>query len=468
MHIKSVDLLKDPKSLETFGLTISILLESFIHLASKVELILVGKGDRLAIINHSKRMIYMSSLPLLLFYLSAVVISGVLYFGPYTPNAAKYETASDQDTYGDGYRSRNVAEAATGVSYGHDTMGSEWSIADLPLALCFIGYIFDVVHRGFHKLMKFDPKKRDVRDHFVPNNIDFQIHRYGEFTMLVLGESVLSLLIVDTTESKMYYFIACIGILNVIVIQAMKFDSEPSHADDHCLWRGVKASYWYSLLIQVLSMGLIGFGVSYKTMLSSVYENHVEFEDEDTSRRSSRSLAAAAPVTFRSIAALFCGCLCVVLISIELLSTSHKGFMETYKFLFRHDGSGLWKLHWRRVVVSLTKLSLLIFTATVPRWIVDDSLEALVGIGFGVSILFSLSRIIDWGYETDHHGVKKLIHAINIATQINLITLAGSNALSMSGKKPGENNKISSGNEKDYSNDNDDDDIEQGPIVYNA
>jgi hypothetical protein len=96
----------------------------------------------------------------------------------------------------------------------------------------------------------------------------------------------------------------------------------------------------------------------------------------------------------------------------------------------------------------------------------------LVGIGFGVSILFSLSRIIDWGYETDHHGVKKLIHAINIATQINLITLAGSNVLSMSGKNNKNKNKNSSGNEKEYSNDDDDAaaaaDIEQGPIAYNA
>jgi len=42
----------------------------------------------------------------------------------------------------------------------------------------------------------------------VPTNIDFTIHRYGEWTMLMLGEDILSLrtfkdiVIYDTLEAK--------------------------------------------------------------------------------------------------------------------------------------------------------------------------------------------------------------------------------------------------------------------------
>jgi hypothetical protein len=50
----------------------------------------------------------------------------------------------------------------------------------------------------------------------VPVNIDFVIHRYGEWVMLLLGESILSLLIVEVTEGSDYYFTLFAGVLSVI------------------------------------------------------------------------------------------------------------------------------------------------------------------------------------------------------------------------------------------------------------
>lgn len=96
----------------------------------------------------------------------------------------------------------------------------------------------------------------------------------------MLGEAVLSLLVVETTELSNYYVTACVGILNVVVIQALKFDNEPSNANNHSLWRGVKAAYVYSLLIQLLSISLIGFGVSFKVMLATIYKSG-DYEDEN-------------------------------------------------------------------------------------------------------------------------------------------------------------------------------------------
>jgi hypothetical protein len=78
------------------------------------------------------------------------------------------------------------------------------------------------------------------------------------------------LLIVGTGEVEEYYANAAVGSLTIIVIQLLKYESEPSHADGHDLWRSMFAAQLFSVLIQLLSMRLTAFGVSYKIMLSKV------------------------------------------------------------------------------------------------------------------------------------------------------------------------------------------------------
>ena len=106
---------------------------------------------------------------------------------------------------------------------------------------------------------------------------DYVIHRYGEWCLLMIGEGILSLLIVETTESKDYYVITTFGILSTIFIQILKFESEPSHAEGHALWRNLLNAMCYGYLIQVLSMALIAFGVSYKgkSMLICLFQSGV-------------------------------------------------------------------------------------------------------------------------------------------------------------------------------------------------
>ena len=41
------------------------------------------------------------------------------------------------------------------------------------------------------------------------------IHRYGEWILLMIGEGILSLLIVETVEVGDYYLITAFGILTV-------------------------------------------------------------------------------------------------------------------------------------------------------------------------------------------------------------------------------------------------------------
>ena len=72
----------------------------------------------------------------------------------------------------------------------------------------------------------------DVRNWYVPTNIDYLIHRYGEFVMLMIGEGVLSLLIVQTTND---YTAVIFGMLTMIFIFVLKVESEPTDSSNHAL-----------------------------------------------------------------------------------------------------------------------------------------------------------------------------------------------------------------------------------------
>ena len=81
---------------------------------------------------------------------------------------------------------------------------------------------------------------KNVEETRVPFSIEFIIHRYGEFAMLILGEGVLSLVIVDhsaTSEYTEYYVTFFLGVLSVILMQFLFFKSQPSHATHHALQR---------------------------------------------------------------------------------------------------------------------------------------------------------------------------------------------------------------------------------------
>lgn len=80
----------------------------------------------------------------------------------------------------------------------------------------------------------------------VPMNIDYAIHRYGEWTMLMLGETVLSLLIVGVYVEHGFYKIVYCGILTISLLNTMHFRSQPHHADDHAMRRKMERGISFS------------------------------------------------------------------------------------------------------------------------------------------------------------------------------------------------------------------------------
>ena len=67
----------------------------------------------------------------------------------------------------------------------------------------------------------------------------------------MLGESILSLLIVEVTGQKECYVTFYCGILSVVLLQYMHFRSQPHDPDHHAMRRTKEAGFLFSRLIYI-------------------------------------------------------------------------------------------------------------------------------------------------------------------------------------------------------------------------
>ena len=73
--------------------------------------------------------------------------------------------------------------------------GIQWTIGDVPILLCTGVYFINIVFTLFRKYTSVNRQGQDIREHFVPNNIDYMIHRYGEWIMYVYENLTLVLIL---------------------------------------------------------------------------------------------------------------------------------------------------------------------------------------------------------------------------------------------------------------------------------
>ena len=93
------------------------------------------------------------------------------------------------------------------------------------------------------------------------------------FFLVVLGESVLSLVIVDDIakdNDRKYYLVFFWGVLGAIFLQILYFKSQPLDVSHHALRRSRLGGIAFNFLVQFYSAALILVGVSYKMMLTEV------------------------------------------------------------------------------------------------------------------------------------------------------------------------------------------------------
>jgi len=327
----------------------------------------IGERPLLAIVGR-RDMLYKSIMTA--FNAAACIYAGVQYFG------AEGEVIKDDDHHDD---HRFLAEAV-GSSESYYTSENRrknnipiWLIITGPYVYFAVSYIlvmFCMPGNGGHKKIT------------IPTNIEFSIHRFGEWTMLMLGESILSLLIVDIQEEWEYYKTFFAGILSVVLMQYLHFKSQPHHPDEHAMRRSKNGAFLFNVMNQFYSAALVVMGVSYKMFL---YE--YTYSGESDSHRSlhhldGRHLAGGGATQFdtedrrQRIANLFTGALCVAWVSSDIMLLAHKGIKGNMN-RFSCESKILGGL---RVLVVLARLGLIIFVATLSQYQTDPVLVAEAGL----------------------------------------------------------------------------------------
>lgn len=221
----------------------------------------------------------------------------------------------------------------------------------------------------------------------IPMNINYCIHRYGEWTMLMLGESILSLLIVDVTGNGVdSYATFYVGILSVILLQYLHFRSQPHHPDEHAMRRKKEAGLGFSYLMQIYSAALILLGTCYKMFLYEyVYEEYENSHRMMLFEPMARLLAGGDGGALKydvedrqqRIANFFCASLAIVWFCQDLMMIMHKGLKDNMgRCRCPHTG----KMRAVSVGLTMARVGLVVFIATLRGYITDPLLLSVIGL----------------------------------------------------------------------------------------
>lgn len=204
--------------------------------------------------------------------------------------------------------------------------------------------------------------------------------------MLMLGESILSLLIVDAPEDTNYYVTFYAGILTVILLQYLHFRSQPHHADAHAIRRNKDAAMIWRGMFMVYSISLVCVGVSYKLFM-------YEFTYDDEHRRLEKSLwgdlherwlaggggdSSLTPEERRqSSANVFCTSMALVWFCQDFMLFLHNGYHKMQgKCYCEHTH----KVKIKAAILLFLRLCLLVFIATLSQYETDPDHLALAGL----------------------------------------------------------------------------------------
>ena len=228
----------NPASVSVMMFTLTMLLELIMSMGLGLELYYKAIGDKISIKNHTLDDFRFGNGALFALYLAAFIIAAVQYVqsskgqeGGLHPSVDDSAVTTYENETNDGKEHRVLGGTSHEEAYSADR--SKWDLHDLPLTLTAAAFFLRLILSSiwFH----YRGRRGDVRDWYVPANIDYLIHRYGEFVMLMIGEGVLSLLIVHTVETREYDVVVFCGIVTIIFLFVLKTESEPSDPSTHAL-----------------------------------------------------------------------------------------------------------------------------------------------------------------------------------------------------------------------------------------
>jgi hypothetical protein len=205
--------------------------------------------------------------------------------------------------------------------------------------------------------------------------------------MLMLGESILSLLIVTVVESWEYYQIYICGIVSTILLQYLHFASSPHDPDKHAMRRDSRAGLTFAILMIAYSISLIIVGTCFKMMLYEVvYKEQAKSAASSSSSTAHRALSSfvkrmlggtsSASLRFSTedrqqrIAHFFGGSLASVWFCMDMMTMVHIGWAEKKRKYTELPTTPLRLLFW--ICIAL-RIGLFVFFATLSQWVTKPS-----------------------------------------------------------------------------------------------
>jgi hypothetical protein len=230
-------------------------------------------------------------------------------------------------------------------------------------------------------------------------HVEYAIHRHGEWTMLMLGESVLSLLIVDVVDSQDYYGVFFAGVMSIIFLQYVHFRSQPHDPDEHAMRRNRNSAMLVNFSSQIYSIALVVLGAAYKMFLYEVV--HASHSSSSGGRfrllgdvmsrwLTSTDGGSSLPTAVRqqNIAHLFSGSMAIVWLCLDVMILAHKGIGANV-----HRAVAC-TLVWRATTLLfvLVRLGLIVFFATLSQY--ETRPTRLAAIGCAGVVLQFVSRAV--------------------------------------------------------------------------
>eukprot|EP00536_Pseudo-nitzschia_multiseries_P010767 jgi/Psemu1/168308/gw1.338.48.1 len=283
-RIRSVDIMSHPCThSDVFQFSISLFLNSMLTIGRYIEVVQYVIGDPAAHMV-ARRDIKCRIIPTT-FLLAATVDSGILYYGGAGDECAVNERPM-------------------------------WFVLASWMSWVIIGYCDHVI---------FAPKRQCIETS-VPLNVHFCMHRYGEWFMLMFGESIMSLLIVEGDNESFNHSVKFYsGVLSVICLAHLHFQSEPHHNEDHALTRSRHSNYLYTILVPVYSMTLIATGICYKMFLYDYEKGNYRRSLGDSNYGAEYTDTDYKEKKQQFTADLFSGSIATVLLCTDLNALLHQG-----------------------------------------------------------------------------------------------------------------------------------------------
>ena len=271
----------------------------------------------------------------------------------------------------------------------------------------------------------------------IPMNVNFCIHRFSEWTMLMLGESILSLLTIPHPERTAaseqssdsnhdYWTTFYCSLLTVILMQYLHFRSMPHDADDHAMRRSKnRGSVWlfckyaYSCALIALGAAFTLFVLSFSYTISIIDEDAINDLEQHFRILSSDQLgiptAAAMMMTGRALsgsssdgamsislndyakleqqaAHMFSIAMAITFLSLDGMSVMHIGFGKCRQRLggYCKESQATYDYNTKGILLLALRVGTIVFVATLSQWKTDP--EGLAVIGLLLTIVQTVLR----------------------------------------------------------------------------